>query len=132
MSGPAPLALLKKLRFRRVLVRIGRDRLMVKPDDDRQILASGGARREDHMGEQRASAEGVQHLRQVRAHTGALARREDDRKACSRWHSQLLKCPEVRRIHSPAGPWAKERGHTPRLSRVKSAGCRILLMFSMI
>ncbi len=54
-------------------------------------------RRSQHMLEQRAAADGVQRLRQARAHPGAFAGREHDRKACSMRHRVFYsRLPELK------------------------------------
>ena len=54
------------------------DAVTLVADDDGDVLGARGAGRGDGVPDERAAADGVHHLRERRAHPGALARGEDD------------------------------------------------------
>ena len=75
--------LLEDLRLGRKRARLARDRIVIGPDHHGDVAAAGLHRRAEHMREQRAAADRVQHLRPRRAHARALAGRQHDRQARS-------------------------------------------------
>ena len=89
MRGAAPLGLDEDLRLRQHAPRLVGDRLRVRPDHDGGHFGPGAAHRRQHMREQRAPGDRVQHLRQRRAHARALAGGEHDREAGSFAHRHL-------------------------------------------
>ena len=83
---PRRLLLLEDLRLGRERARLCGHRVVIGPDHHGDVAAARLDRRAEHMREQRASADRVQRLRHGRAHAGALAGRQHDRKACSSLH----------------------------------------------
>ena len=63
------------------------DRLVIRPDHDRQRSARSVRGRIQHMRQQRLAGDGVQHLRQRGSHARALAGRKHDSQAGSSGHS---------------------------------------------
>ena len=63
------------------------DRLVVRPDHDRQRSARSMRGGVQHMGQQRLAGDGVQHLRQRGPHARALTGRKHDSQAGSSGHS---------------------------------------------
>jgi hypothetical protein len=89
MRGSAPLLLHENHGIRHdEFCRRGNFVLSGTDDDGRRGHARLGNRGED-MSKQRSAGDGVQHLGPCRAHAGALARREHDRKAASSPHHNL-------------------------------------------
>ena len=69
------------------------DRLVVRPDHDRERGACSVRGRVQHMRQQRLAGDGVQHLRQRGSHARALAGRKHDSQAGSSGHSSPLAIP---------------------------------------
>ena len=63
------------------------DRLVVRPDHDRERGARAVRGGVQHMRQQRLAGDGVQHLRQRGSHARALAGRKHDSQAGSSGHS---------------------------------------------
>ncbi len=69
------------------------DRLVVRPDHDRERSARSVRGGVQHMRQQRLAGDGVQHLRQRGSHARALAGRKHDSQAGSSGHSIPLTIP---------------------------------------
>jgi hypothetical protein len=80
------LGLNEDFRARRVPLGFGADRAGVGADHDGDRRSAGLADRRQHVREHGLSRDLMQHLRARRAHAGAFAGGEHDRKACSLGH----------------------------------------------
>ena len=77
MGGAAPLGLHEHLGGRQHRLHRGGDRILRRADHHR-LGAAGGARRREHMGDQRTAADRMQHLGPRRPHAGTFAGGKND------------------------------------------------------
>ena len=87
MRGAEPLALDEGRGIRAHALDLVGDRLVVRPDHDRERGAASVRGGIQHMRQQRLAGDGMQHLRQRGAHPRALAGRKHDSQAGSSGHS---------------------------------------------
>ena len=126
VRGAAPLGLHEHLGLRQHAPRLVGDRVRVRTDHHGGRFDAGAAHRREHMGEQRAAGDRVQHLRQRGTHARALAGGEHDREAGRLSHRRSD--VEVGRRHT-GGTGPEERWKAGTASTAYGGNQRILLPF---
>jgi hypothetical protein len=113
MRGAEPLGLNERRRIGADARNLVGDRLVVRPDHDRERSARSVRGGVEHMRQQRLAGDGVQHLRQRGSHARPLTGRKHDSQAGSSGHSLPLRTfgrrravfncfpPEIKPIRRP-------------------------------